>query len=1275
MVKQIRRFASIRLALESVGIEFRRFATLVGIATLVLGSVIGMPPEIVAQSASTGTVSGDVVDAQGAVITNASATLTSVDQGTTMTSPVNQRGEYLFLNVKPGEYVLSVTAPTFEKSTTGSVVVNATENVKIDTKLTRGSISATVTVEAASSTVDTRSATIATVIDPTLVQNLPVDGNNVVEMAALLPGVVDVNAPTTFTSDTGGPTYTVNGSRNNQNLFLMDGAMWNNVYYNTGLNFPPTLMLQEVSVQLVNFKAQYGRNVGSVFNVVTYSGTNALHGKLWEYAQNKALNAADYISGINPALVQNQFGASVGGPILRDKLFFYLGVQDLRSVATISSQTSLPTAAERGLEQDGKTPLPCQSSVWLSQGQTQCANFSNDLPLPNNVGLDNPLYSSNQYQLQTQTQLQSTAQTPAGSTYPYNPYVPGSNTAGCFAGLNQMSNATATNPPGALTNNGSVLYYNEVPRECWNPVSVNFINKYLPIPEVNGVPIASPQFLNTFAKVPRNDWNGLARVDWSLPQHTIDARYYVTSVNDLTANSVNPATPAVASYDQDFNTGSITSGNIGDTWVITPNLLNVVRVAYKRYTYTTNPNDPTTLTALGGVTDDPGHPTLPILKASNRFTAGSANSAYSYSVNADEQFDENLSWTHGNHNFQFGAEFLDLQYIHRFDQPISLTSNTGFTDNSMADFLFGFAASTSVGNGTNIGALDHAYYFYGQDDWRVTSRLTLNLGLRYELAKPWEQPDQQSVTWIPGYQSYRFLNTPASLAFQGDPGVPKDIIKTNYTNFAPRVGLAYDIFGNGRTVLRAGFGIFYDALNANTTGIGQPYHYQATYSYAPGSFSNPLFNLSAVPANYTTAATAQFGQPLSVNFADPNITEPYTEAVNFGFQQKIAAGTLEVNYVGKFGRHEIVPYDLNPTIYSCNPANSYFQSNPGLYCPVLPSPSYSFNKVDTQASDAARVVYPGFNYGGQGIVDNNSIGTSNYNGLQAIYTQRSRRSLTSVISYTYSRSLDDQSSGTTNANALPNPQGVLIPNVKINYGPSDFHSTHILSMGWTLALPTIGQSNAVAREVFNNWSFGGIFHAYTGHPFSVGSDGDYQLTQEPGQRAELAPGLAHYQPYPGHRHRSCANTYTTGGVPYQNVPCKVQSWFNPQSFNAEPNFGYQDQTSRNLLYGPAYIDTDVSLRRSINLRTRGMQLQLRADAFNVFNTPNLAQPAGTSIAGPLCSSGITLTTNPPCLYTNTLPTPATAGKTNDGVILATQGTNGVVGTNGRRVQIALIFVY
>jgi len=1185
-----------------------------------------------AQSQNSGSISGSVADTQGGIVVNATVTLTSVDQGTVAVAKVDQRGEYQFLNVKPGGYVLSVSAPTFENYTADSVTVNASENLRIDAKLAPGSANETVTVAAPSATVDTRSATIATVIDPTLVQNLPVDGNNVVALAALLPGVVNVNAPTTFTSDTGGPTYTASGSRNNQNLFLMDGAMWNNVYYNTGLNFPPPLMLQEVSVQLVNFKAQYGRNVGSVFNALTISGTNAYHGRVWEYIQNKALNAADYISHVNPKLVQNQFGASVGGPIIKDKLFFYLGYQDLRAVAEVISNTELPTAAERGLQQDGVTPLPCISPQWAGK---DCASFAGDFPAGTNLltgGVTNPYYVSSAYAGQAISQIRSTGATMQGSTGIYN-------AKQCDLDLANLANS----PNASGTLSSEYLPNAEIPYECFNPVAFNLYAKYIPIPKVNGVPVAVPTTLPTSANQPKNDQNALARVD--IPNirggHTVDARYYFTSVNDVTANSVSSNGTADANYDLDTNVGGIYNGNIGDTWVLRPNLLNIARVDYKRYNYTVLPQDPTTLIDLGGNVTDPGRPTLPKFSATSRFSIGSNNSAYSYSVNADTEVADSLSWTHGNHNFQVGGQFLDLQYIHRYDQPIQISATALFTNLGIADFTMGLLGQTVVGNSTNISAVDHAWYFYGQDDWRATSRLTLNLGMRYELAKPWYQPDGQSVTFVAGYQSFKFRNTPPSLAFQGDPGIPSAIIKTNYTNLAPRVGFAYDLFGNGKTAIRGGFGIFYDALNANTTGIGQPYHYTATYNTPDGSFSQSMLDNTPVPPNYTGPASAVFAYPISVNFADPNVTEPYTEAVNFGFQQRILSSSLEVIYVGKFGRHQMVPYDLNPDIYSCDPTNTYYQTNPGVYCT---------NAATTQPSDEARVTYPGFNYGGGGIVDNNSVGSSNYNALQMIFTQRSR-SLTTVASYTYSRSLDDQSSGTTNASSLPRP-----PNVNTNYGPSDFQSTHILNAGWTLKLPNMLAGPRVVRALLNDWNFGGIFNARTGQPFTVTLTNDKQLNAEPNQRAPLAAGLSHYS--------STAAPYNTSSNRHRVD--KVNMWFNICSFDASftststtspcgpseiPN-GYTNGVSRNSLYGPAFIESDFSLRRSVHLDYRGMQLEMRADAFNVFNTPNLANPVSSIASSASAITGL-----------------------DHGEILATTGKNGGVGTNGRRVQIAFVLQY
>jgi len=270
-----------------------------------------------AQQQNSGTVSGNVVDSQGAVISNAKVSLIDTSEGKEIKTQSNAKGEYLFAVVPIGNYQLKVTAPTFQTYIVNDLQVNAAANVRLDAHMSAGAVEAQVTVQAEGTTLDTRSATLGTMIDPQMVEGLPVDGENIVSLAALLPGVTDVNAPTTFTSDTGGPTYSVSGSRGNQNLFLFDGLIWNNVFYNTGLNYPPRLALEEVSVLLNNYKAQYGRNSGSVFNVLSRRGANAIHGAVWEYLQNAAFDASDYATGVNPHLVSNQFGATLGGPIKR----------------------------------------------------------------------------------------------------------------------------------------------------------------------------------------------------------------------------------------------------------------------------------------------------------------------------------------------------------------------------------------------------------------------------------------------------------------------------------------------------------------------------------------------------------------------------------------------------------------------------------------------------------------------------------------------------------------------------------------------------------------------------------------------------------------------------------------------------------------------------------------------------------------------------------------------------------------------------------------------
>ena len=275
------------------------------------------------QAQNTGSILGSVTDSSGAVIPGAKVTAIEPTTGFNRSVVTNKSGEFVLPDVPVGTYLVTVTAgDNFETYQQDGVVIDADKAVKIVAKMTVGSKGETVTVSSQGIGVDTDNSTIKTIIDTELVQNLPIDGNNTVALAGLLPGVTDLNAPATNTSDRGGPTYSVSGSRNTQNLMLFDGLMWNNLFFNTGINYPPAQGLQEISVLLNNFKAQYGRNAGSVFNVVTKRGFNQIHGAAWDYVQNKIFNASDYLSHENPTDTSNQFGFTVGGPLSSVTSFF-----------------------------------------------------------------------------------------------------------------------------------------------------------------------------------------------------------------------------------------------------------------------------------------------------------------------------------------------------------------------------------------------------------------------------------------------------------------------------------------------------------------------------------------------------------------------------------------------------------------------------------------------------------------------------------------------------------------------------------------------------------------------------------------------------------------------------------------------------------------------------------------------------------------------------------------------------------------------------------------
>lgn len=1018
--------------------------------------LLAFVPALVAQG--TGTIHGTAVDPTGAAVPGAKVTALLVERGVSRTITASERGEYVFPLLAVGVYSVSVEATGFNLYRREGIELTANDNVRVDAQMTLGATTESVLVTAEAPLVDSRSSVVATLIDSRRVTELPTNGRNVVQLAALLPGVTQITAPQTFTGDRDGPRVSISGSRSTQNLFLFDGAFFNALFRNSGMNYPPPDALQEVKVLMNSFSAEYGRNSGAVFNVITRSGSNELHGNGWEFFRNHNLNARNFFApSEKPKLIQNQFGGTLGGPIRRNKLFAFGSYEGLRvRPATLITSPFPLTEAER-------------------QGIFTTA-------------VRDPL---------------------TGQTFPGN----------------------------------------RIPADRIDPVAAEILRRNLmPLPNR-----PDGQYVGTFSS-PQDNTNFLVRLDYNAGSHSVEGRYYY---NNATAVSYGGQIPEYFPQQQGNRTNAV---NVGDTWVISPNVINQLRLSFTRnYNFLDVLSD-THLSDLGSALPIFGPKNPSALNITGRVNMGEGAGLNAILVNEAWHLNESVSWTRGRHTMKAGFELLNLRYLNRtFWQSMGVfTFNGQITGNAAADFLLGRASNLVIASPELEQAGNQRNLFgYLQDDWRVLPRLTLNLGLRYELAMPWVHPTDMLSTFKAGQQSTVIPTAPRGIVFPGDEGVPRGLIATDRNNWAPRIGFAYDVTGKGRTSVRGAYGIFYDSPNADIIqNVGQPWRYTFTIN-SPFSLADPLRGQPPIPLA-VNRSNPIFTGVQDLAFADPNFRTGYVQNFNLNVQQQVGNNlAVQVGYVGRLARKLVMGLSANPAIYG-----------PGA----------------TLANINARRVYSGFGE----LRSISSLANASYNGLQVEVTKRYSHGFSVQGAYTWSRAIDMRSAVAAVGAATPD-----VFNLHSEYGLSDFHAAHVANISWLWEIPGAGPS--WMRHLTGGWQINGLWAWRTGLPVNVLSGRDNALTSTSNQRPNVN-----------------GNPVLSSDRPRSQL---VEAWFDRTAFS-HPETGQQGNVGRNALIGPGQSSTNLGLFRTFALPFReGLRLQFRSEFFNAFNQVNFNNPNATLTAG------------------------------------------------------------
>ncbi len=1109
-------------------------------------------------------VHGTVEDTTGAVIPGAGVTILNTSTGIKTVLTADRSGYYTFPQLQVGgPYTVTISAPGFQSSVTNGLTLNVNDNREVDAKLTVGSTSQTIEVSATALQVETSNTQLQQIADSAQLEQIPLEGRDPAGLQKLEPGVVE-------SSDRFG-TFSSNGSETAQNSYMINGIDINDpALQNEAIQINPDALSEE-NIVTSTMNPEFSRNSGATVNQILKSGTNSLHGSGFEFYRDTFMNNGNYFSSTRPVFHQNLYGGTVGGPVFKNKFFFFLAYQGYRN-------------------------RTAQTTVVNTMDTDQLAgNFTNDQNYftggANNAGLTSNLTP---FAITT-----STGTCPAGTAW-----------SACF-------------PVDPITGVATV----NIPNTGWNSLASKLINQFVPAANYGAPDPNGQQAQNNFNALNTGaEDQGIIRIDYT---PTAKDSIWAASIFQSA-----PGTSALTFGGGSFPGFGSTQANhyklFSASWTHTfsANKLNDLRASYYRNPFgAVSPSKVVTPSSYGfDINSQDPEAGLPYIGIGSYFSLGFSYEGPQPRLDTNLTYADNFTWVKGNHTLKFGGSFEQFRVKNPFD-----VYNNGYyayngqgsytSGDPLLDFALGIPDAYYQTNNGFIDAVSEELYGYAQDNWKVSSDFTFNYGIAWDVEKPNQDHQDNNlgiVCWAnTSTVSTIFPGASPGLSWPGENGCNNaGGVPARYDHFTPRIGFAWSPSSGPSKLIgtpgahdfsvRAGFGLYYnrDQEEQSLQNLEDPpfvsvSHGAGDVGLSPG-FINPYASVTGAPGETNPFPMTPITPTTTINWLnfleedlavyDKSYNVPYTYNYNLNIQRSFGSNLIaQIGYVGSLSRRLATWYEGDPITPTGHTACMADNGAGGCATNPYYDRSYPQYMADTRNFEG----YPYY----LSVAEQNTEGHASYNSLQASLRMAPTHGLQFTAAYTYGHSLDDGSGYESSTGSDNRVRNYTSGFTYLNYGDSDFDTRHRLSTSYVYTVPVMGflRSSMIARELLSGWGIGGVTALQTGFPIGI---------EEGTDRSQWCSADSYF---------GCGDNpeYSGAAIKQHNIRgSATNQFFDTTPFTTE-TLGTFGNTRRNFFHGPGFDYTNLQVFKDIHFAEHSTQyVQLRLEAFNAFNHANFANPVG-----------------------------------------------------------------